>query len=81
MSKQIFDIANKSGLLNESSEENKLVCINLFAKNIVDLCVSLIEKEYIKGDICERTNGIRIARDAIIKGISFTELTGETLND
>ena len=73
ISKQLYDIAMESGLLDEydggDSEEIKLASIDRFAKNIVDLCVNLIEDEYIKGDLSERANGIRIARNAIIRGI------------
>jgi len=71
ISKELYDIVLKSGILvdfeNEMSQEMKLQCIDKFTKLILRRCVEVIDSQYIKGDLSERANGIRMARNAIIK--------------
>jgi len=71
ISKELYDITLKSGILvdfeNEMSQEMKLQCIDKFTKLILRRCVEVIDSQYIKGDLSERANGIRMARNAIIK--------------
>ena len=71
ISKELYDIVLKSGILvdfeNEMSQEMKLQCIDKFTKLILRRCVDVIDSQYIKGDLSERANGIRMARNAIIK--------------
>lgn len=71
ISKELYDITLKSGILvdfeNEMSQEMKLQCIDKFTKLILRRCVEVIDNQYIKGDLSERANGIRMARNAIIK--------------
>jgi len=67
ISNELYDMATRSGLL-VGSEDNKMVkCIDDFTKLILRRCVEIIDSQYIKGDLSERANGIRMARDAIIK--------------
>ena len=71
ISKELYGIVLKSGILvdfeNEMSQEMKLQCIDKFTKLILRRCVEVIDSQYIKGDLSERANGIRMARNAIIK--------------
>lgn len=67
ISNELYDMATRSGLLVGSEDNETIKCINDFTKLILRRCVDLIDSQYIKGDLSERANGIRMARNAIIK--------------
>lgn len=69
ISNELYDMATRSGLLVGGEDDTIVKCIDDFAKLILRRCVEVIDNQYIKGDLSERANGIRIARDAIIRGI------------
>jgi hypothetical protein len=78
--KDIYEIGLNSELLiyNEMypsyfiNSNANIENVEKFTKEIVDKCISIIDKEYTPGDLSERTVGIRRARNAIRK--HFSEL-------
>lgn len=68
ISNELYDMATRSGLLVGGEDDAIVKCIDDFAKLILRRCVEVIDNQYIKGDLSERANGIRIARNAIIRG-------------
>lgn len=67
ISNELYDMATRSGLLVGGEDGTMVKCIDNFSKLILRRCVEVIDSQYIKGDLSERANGIRMARNAIIK--------------
>jgi len=67
ISNELYDMATRSGLLVGNEDNTMVKCVDDFTKLILRRCIEIIDSQYIKGDLSERANGIRMARDAIIK--------------